>query len=208
MTTLAELLGPNPTRPGPTVGYYQSVQQWSLGGNQKFGDCTFVSLCNLLDLVSAVNGTPFVIGAGEAENFYSREAGFNSQNPATDKGAVLADVIAYWADQGWPSDPVNKPLGWCAIEPGQIHQAVHSLGAVPAWCMLPDGGDGWDFTDAPIRAGTPGTGAHAVLIVGSDVAADTLTLVSWAALQTVSRQWWDTYGRGAFAVLAPGWRVR
>lgn len=203
--TLAELIGSNASPAGEIVGYSARVPEWSLGGNDRFGDCTFVSLCNLVDLVTAVNGAPEVVGEAEAEYFYAREAGFDPNAAATDKGAVLADVIRYWQDNGWPTDPVNKPAGWCAITPEQIHQAVHSLGAVPAWGMLPYVGDDWDFSDVATSTATPGTGPHAFLIVGSSESA--YKIVTWAEVKDVSHAWFQAYGRGQFAVRHSAWKV-
>lgn len=206
MTTLAELIGPNASNPPEEIGYSHLVEEWSLAGNDRYGDCTFVCLCNLLDLVAAVYAKPFVIGEAEAELFYAREAGFRADNPATDRGAVLADVIRYWAANGWPSDPTNVPLGWCPIGADMIHQAVWSLGACPAWCLLPQNDEGWDFTDAAVNWDAPGVGGHSVLIVGSD--AGSLWIVTWAEVKIVSHAWWTKYGQGQFAVLAPGWKVQ
>jgi hypothetical protein len=204
MTTLVDLIGPDASRPGDVAGYLSQVPEWSLGGNDKFGDCGFVSVCNLIDVVKAVGGNPQVVGEGEALYFYNKEAGFNSQNPATDRGSVLADVIRYWMENGWPADPTYKPVGFCAIEPVQIHQAVHSLGGAPAWCSLPvDANGDPDWSDNAI--GTQPADGHAVLIVQSDP--ESLTLITWAQPVTVSLKWWHVFGCGQFAVRLPDWRV-
>lgn len=207
MTTLRDLIGPNVSPAGYIAGYWERVPAWSLGGNDRYGDCTFVSLCNLIDLVTAVNGRSELVGEAEAEYFYSREAGFSPLDPATDKGAILEDVIRFWAEQGWPNEPTNKLVGWCAIGPDEIHQAVHSLGAVPAWCELPhfeDGGE-WIFGDEALADNLVGVGPHAILIVESNPLG--LRLVSWASVYEVSHEWWHAYGRGQFAVRHPEWRV-
>lgn len=202
--TLSDLIGPNASPAGPVAGcHWQSVPEWSLGGNDRYGDCTFVSLCNLIDLVTAANGAPELVGEAEAEYFYGREAGFDPNVAATDKGAVLEDVIRFWAEQGWPNDPENKLLGYCAIRPFEIHQAIYSLGAVPAWAMLPADEVGWDFSDAALSVN--GTGPHAVLIVESNPTG--LKIVTWANVVDVSHMWWGVFGRGQFAVKHPAWSV-
>jgi hypothetical protein len=200
----AELIGPDAANPGLVAGYLSRVPAWSLGGNDKYGDCAFVAPCNLIDVVKAVGGSPQVVGEAEAEYFYAREAGFNSQNPATDRGAVLSDVLQYWMDQGWPSDPTYKPLGFCAIEPDQIHQAVHSLGGVPAWCALPvDANGDPNWSDSAI--GTQAADGHAILIAQSDP--EHLVLITWAEPVYVSLAWWKAFGQGQFAVRLPDWKV-
>lgn len=206
MTALSDLIGPRSTLSPATAGYWQRVPEWSLGGNDKFGDCAFVALCNYIDLLTAVNGDPQLVPEAEAEHFYSVEAGFSPLNSATDKGETLVKILEYWTANGWPGDPTLVPAGWCQIEAAQIHQAVWGLGAVYAWVMLPPSGDeGWDFSDAAPTAGIAGTGAHAVLVVGSD--ADSLWIVTWAKVVKVSRAWWAAYGQQCYAIRLPGWVV-
>lgn len=205
--TLRDLIGPS-AQPAPAIaGYWQRVAPdgWSMGGNDRVGDCTYVTLENQDDLVTSVNGNPEVMMEAEAERFYTVERGFQPGDKATDVGEVLSKVIDYWATQGWPGDPAFKAKGWCALDPSEIHQAIHSLGCAPAWCMLPQGDDDWDFSDLSLRRNTPGTGAHAVLLVESGPTM--LRLVTWARVVPVSLAWWRTYGRDAYGVAHPAWRV-
>ena len=52
--------------------------------------------------------------------------------------------------------------------------------------------------------GSPGSwGGHAVPCVGFD--ANTLTCVTWGALQTMTWEWFNTYCDEAYACLAPDW---
>jgi hypothetical protein len=197
MITLADLIGEGAVASADTINRWEQVPAWSLAGNDRYGDCTFVSLCNLKDMRAALLGKPFVIEEAEAELFYSREAQFNSQNPATDKGAVLADVIQYWADNGWPSDPTETIDRWCAIAPEQIHLTVDKLYGSPAWCQLPilPNGD-IEWTDAALAI-DPSDG-HAFLIAGSDPLG--YTIIPYAAPVHVSLAWWARFGRGQFAI--------
>jgi hypothetical protein len=206
MTTLPELIGPNASNPGEIAGYSTDAVVYSLGGNDTYGDCVFVAPCNQLDLSAFVNGAPFTIGDAEALLFYEREAGFTKANPASDHGAIVTDMLAYWSANGWPSDPESKPVGWCAIEVDQIHQAIHSLGAVVVWALLPRIDDDWDFSDLSITRGVDGTGGHCMLMVRSGP--DGYQVITWAERRTVTHAWWAKYGKGQIAVLVPGWKVR
>lgn len=202
---LRDLIGPNASPAGYIAGYWERVPEFSLGGNDKIGDCVFCTSANYTDLMKAVNGDPQVVPEAEVERWYDWETGHRRDNPASDKGEVLERMLQLWQNIGNPSDPLDRLTGYCAIEPEEIHQAVHSLGAVLAWCMLPSQEDGWDFTDIALSWNAPGTGPHAILIVESNPLG--LKLVSWASVYEVSHEWWRAYGRGQFAVRHPEWRV-
>lgn len=202
MTTLLDLAGPYPASLPARVGYSDRVPEWSLAGNDRFSDCTFAALANFNDLVWAVASTPMVMSEAEAERFYSVETGFDPGNKATDKGALLRDVIQHWCDNGWPGDTTLKPLGYAKLHIDEIPVAIHMLGGTPAWAMLPsDGAGGYDFEGTD----KPGEYAHAVFICGAT--ANSLTLISWARSYTVSRQWWTAYGKEAFGILHPAWKI-
>jgi len=198
MTILADLIGYKISSKSDTVGNYAIVQEWSMAGNDKYSDCAFACLCNELDLKSVIAGQPFVVGEAEAEYFYNLEAGFKAADPNTDKGAVLEQVIWYWATNGWPSDFVEKPSGWCSISAEEIHLTVEYLDAAPAWCQLPLQGNDIIFDDTALKL-APGDG-HAVLIVGSDPTGYTIVFYADLGPTRVSKAWWDKFGRGQFAV--------
>jgi hypothetical protein len=167
---------------------------WSqtLGGNDRFGDCTFVSLANLIDIIKA----PQIVSEGETERFYTVETNWTAENPGSDKGAVLETVIQDWCANGWPSDPVLRPSGYHAITFDQVADALARTDGVPAWLMLPSNADGsgYDFTDDALDA--EGRYAHAVLIVSFDP----FIFVTWAQPQAVSEAWARRFFMGFYEV--------
>jgi hypothetical protein len=206
VTTLSNLIGTHASKPGEIAGYWERVPQFSLGGNDEVGDCVFCTAANYTDVMTAVNGNPELVPEAEVERWYAWETGWTRANPGSDKGEVLEKMLQVWRDRGNPSDPVDRLTGYCAIKPDEIHQAVHSLGAVPAWCMLPDdGGGSWDFSHYPLERNIKGTGPHAILIVESNPAG--LKIVTWAEVVEVSHAWWRAYGKEQFAVRHTAWNV-
>lgn len=205
--TLRDLIGPNASPAGEIAGYWERVPEFSLGGNDEIGDCVFCTAANFTDLITAVNGTPQLVPDGEVQRWYAWETGWTHANPESDKGEVLEKMLQVWRDHGNPSDPLDRLAGYCAIEPDEIHQAIHSLGAVPAWCLLPTAKyeAGPDFTDVAVQDNILGRYAHAVLLVESNPTG--LKLVTWAEVVDVSHAWWRAYGRGQFAIRHPAWRV-
>lgn len=164
---------------------------WSqtIGGNDKFGDCAFVSLANLTDILK----TPQVVMDAEIERFYALETGWTPLDPLTDKGAILEAVIKDWCINGWPTDPVWKPTGYETFAPANIAAALDKYVACPCILMLPENED---FTDASL--GLPGTMGHAVLVVQ---ASDTeVRFITWGRIVVVSMAWWRKFARTVYGV--------
>lgn len=185
------------------TGYWRNVESWSLGGNDEVGDCVFCTTANYTDLLETARGTPQVVPEAEVEHWYAWETGWTRANPASDKGEILEKMLQHWRDHGNPSDPVDRITEYHTVN--DIPAAIEEYGAVFAWCLLPMRDDDWDFSDGALEADIPGTGAHAVLIVGSD--AGTLWIVTWGEVREISAMWWQRYGqlREQFVVVHPAW---
>ena len=141
--------------------------------------------------------TPQVVEDVEVERFYTLETGWTAENPGSDKGAILEVVIRDWCANGWPCYPENKPSGYSAISIAEVSLAIARQGGVSAVLMLPPGDD---FSDAALSGDTARPANHAVLIV--EMTDETVTFVTWAEPQTVSRPWADAFFR-AFYEVAP-----
>lgn len=190
------------------TSYWRPVAEWSLGGNDRYGDCTFVSLANFCDLVQTAIGQPQTIMEAEAEHFYAVESGFNPNDLASDRGAVLREVIADWAAKGWPGDDTLKPVAWGACAHDRCAEIVERYGAQFAWVMLPKDLDGdWDWSDDAVLRNAPGEGAHAILVVEKTPIGR--VVITWAAPQGVSDAWWARYAQpDAYWAEHPRWPAR
>lgn len=170
--------------------------QWSMGGNDRYGDCAFVALANLQDLWAAESGAPFTIDEAECELFYAQETGFIAADPATDRGVILEHVISDWCKNGWPADPLRKVVGYQEVSFNDFGAAIRRNKGLPCWAMLPPGDNLDVFSDTTLAL-DPQDG-HAMLLVAVD--ATGLTLVTWAKTVKVSWHWWLKFGRQVFEV--------
>ena len=186
------------------VGYWRLVTQWCLGENDTFGTCAFAAIGNLHCVVTTANGVPEVMSDGEIEAMDHSVTGFDPTDPATDKGAQLKAVLDYWMNNGWTGDPTMKPLWYGDIPKRDIPAMIKEYGGVYAWCLLPMRDDEPDLSDGALQANTPGTAAHAVLIVGA--ADGVFWIATWGEVREISVAWWDRYGREQYAVLHPAWK--
>jgi hypothetical protein len=174
---------------------YRDVTEWSLGGNDEFGVCAFCSCANQLVLLGQG-----VMNDGEVLNAARVIEGLNTQDKSTDRGENMEALFDYVKEHGWPSDPTLKIWAWSPIERQDIAATIALRGSAPAWLMLPMTEDGMDysFSDEALFRGAGGKFAHAVCLVEDD--GRNLTFVTWARIQTVSRSWWESYGRQAYDV--------
>ena len=185
------------------VGYWRAVAEWSLGGNDEVGDCVFCTAANYTDLLETVRGTPQTVPDAEVERWYAWETGWTRANPASDKGEVLEKMLQHWRDNGNPSDPLDRITDFYTVT--DISSAIEEYGAVFAWCLLPMRDDDPDLSDGALQAGTPGTAAHAVLIVGDDTGK--MWLATWGEVREISEDWWRAYGQhqNQYVVVHPAW---
>lgn len=187
--------------------YWREVPEWCLGENNTFGTCFLAMAGNLHALVTAVNGHPEVMSDGEIEYADHAMTGFNPLDPRTDVGMSVQGMLDYWLRNGWPGEPTLKPLHYAPVKNDQLMNVCRVYGAACTWAMLPKSHAGqWDFSDAAIRNKSPGVGGHAMLMV--DANPSIVRLVSWKEVKVVSREWWDAYGGGQFAVLHPQWKLQ
>lgn len=192
------------------VGWWRGVKAWCIGENtvtedgaDGFGTCWLAMIGNLWALITTRNGTPEVMSDGEIEYADHQWTGFNPLDRSTDRGLALVTMMRDWMRDGWPGQPTLIPRAWCALTRDQIALGVYLFGAVCAWVMLPMPGDDPDWSDNALARKTPGTAAHAVLIV--EHSPGRYWLITWGEAIAVSEAWLAEYGRGYFGVLLDQW---
>lgn len=206
---LRSMVGQIPPAPNVGhIGWFDLVQEWCNGGNDKFGTCAFAAIGNLHCVVTATNGAPEVFSDGEIEKMYHDVAGFSPTDASTDHGAQLLDVLKYWCENGWAGDPTLKPLGYCVVDnKDDIPETIHQFAGVYAWCLLPmfdfGSGDEPDLSDVSLGWNVEGTVPHAVFIAGAQ--GPWLWIVTWGRLVLITKKWWERYGRDCYGVLHPAW---
>lgn len=177
----------------------------ALDGNDRIGDCTAVGYANGARAAAALGGFGIDIQQAQTVGLYIRSCGYDpyavpvdGENP-TDRGGVLADVLAYQAQHGF--DATNQMLvgDFATVDPA-------NLSAVRATCarvgMLYCGvelaaadqnpeGDIWD-TAGEAGDPTPGSwGGHCLGIWDWSGCGDTdlVRLVTWGMFQRATWRW-------------------
>jgi hypothetical protein len=185
--------------PDRYTDYCDAVPNWILGRNDEVGDCTCVGPANVILALSTLARRPRRLSDAEIVALYSRVSGYRADDPDSDQGAMIEDVLAAWHGAGIDGDRLD---GYARIPPGEhgrIRQAIALLGPVDVGLDLPAGwlkAPVWDVS----TAGGTITGGHCVTAVG--YSADGPLVVSWGKLYALSWAGWDRYVDEAHALLS------
>ena len=110
----------------PPQGWEFAVpaSELSILGNDKYGDCACAGAYGLAQLQScnANPSDPIVPTTAEALELYTNVTGFNPNDPDTDQGTVLTDLLTYWQKTGFEvtyrseKKSVSQIVGWAALD--------------------------------------------------------------------------------------------
>jgi hypothetical protein len=183
---------------------------WGMMDNDQLGDCTCAAAGHLIMEWTANAQTMFAPTDAQIVQAYSGITGYNPATGANDNGAVEVDVLNYWRQSGIAG---HKISAYVALEPANhvhVMDSVFLFGGCYIGLSLPtsaqaqtQNGQPWSVpTQGTTGDGKPGSwGGHAVPVVAYDTR--TLTVVTWAALQTMTWGFWEAYCDEAYGILSP-----
>lgn len=70
-------------------------------GNNEYGDCFYVAIASLIQSQTAIMGKERVFTTDEVLAMYSRDTGFNRNDPSTDNGANMFDGLTSIVQKGF-----------------------------------------------------------------------------------------------------------
>lgn len=188
-----------------SVDHFSAAREWPLYRNNEIGDCTCAGAAHLLIAVSAAAGNPLVIPEPAVLDLY-RATGWDG-TPATDRGAVMLDVLKLWMRRGLGGHRID---GFAAVDPRNIslvEQVIHVFGALYLGIGLPecweDDAALWAVEDPQLRgASAVGSwGGHATAAVGYDALG--VWVVTWGHLVRLTWAAFAQYVEEAWCVLTP-----
>ncbi len=181
--------------------------------NDTLSDCTAAGLGNAALALGALDGFQPVVTEPAVEAFYSATSGYVPGQPATDVGAVLTDVLAYQAANGFNSGADLLTGPWATVDPydrNLLALGMETLGVVVLGVALSEAdlnrvGQPWDI--GVMSTGGDATPAYLHCLLGwsydglRDV--DLVQLATWGALQAATWRWVERAIREAHVVV---WR--
>lgn len=182
----------NTQRAYKALGNSNPAEVFPMDGNDTEGDCTMAEAAHLTTAANAYIGKKKIPAAHAVVSAYLKMSG------GQDTGLNVLDVLNHWRKNGLFGE---KILGFVKLDPkNHIHvqQAMqyflcYSGFQVQANCMA-------DFNAGKVW--TPGkllNEGHAV--PGMDYDADTVSVLTWGAVQKGTWGWWDACIDEAYAVI-------
>ena len=188
----------------PPQGWEAAVPASALNilGNDQWGDCAEAGALHLIQAMSYNAGRPLNPSYDDAIRLYSAVTGFDPNDPATDQGTVLTDLLQYWQNTGITvGSTVHKILGFATVDFTSIQlmrYATYLFGGLylgincPAKCQQDT--SNWNF-----GPGLPIDGGHCVICAGEGAAGGKTG--SWGMWIPTSNEFYLSYVDEAFCVV-------
>ena len=115
----------------PSVAWERKVTNWSMLGNDQYGDCVEAASGNTIMTMTSQSGIEYSPTTNQILQDYSNITGFNLNDPNSDNGTIMVDALAYYVKTGIVG---RKILGWASVKIDsslwEFKQAISLFGTV------------------------------------------------------------------------------
>ena len=212
--------------PPPSADWYKGVTRWGMMLNDQLGDCVPAAIGHAVQVATLDTPTGNEVTPPDniIENLYEKSCGYVPGDPSTDNGGVITDVLDFVRKNGigiHKNLPLkhHRPTLYAYADPfpndtNHIKESIATLGMVDIGLQLPNTaqnqvGGLWDVVGNPHTDpdSMPGSwGGHSTLCGKYDP--QTLTCITWGALQPMTWRFWNTYVDESHALLMHAWMQR
>lgn len=184
------------------------VKTWPMYLNDKIGDCTIAAAGHEIEAWTAYANVENLITNTSVLSVYEQISGYNPDDPSTDTGCEVTDVLKYWQKTGIGG---HKIAAWAEIDAGNItlmKQVLNVFGSVYLGINFPasaddqfNAGKPWSYV-----AGSPIEGGHAIPIQRwDDGHVGSIEVVTWGVLQRMTLGFARHYVEEAYVVVSQDW---
>lgn len=188
------------------LAWERKVTNWSMLGNDDYGDCVEAAAANAEMTWTSQAGTQYSPTTVQVLQDYSNITGFNMANPSSDNGTVMVDALAYYKIKGIAG---RKIVAWASVKIDsslyEFKQAISLFGTVLVGFNFPqsamnqfNAGQTWS-----INSSSPIVGGHCVAV--SEYNPTQFICNTWAALQPVSLGFFPYYADEAYVLITQDW---
>lgn len=188
--------------------FEKRVKDWPMMLNDRLGDCTCACAGHMIEQWTTYAGKAVTPSDDAVLKAYEAVGGYKPNQPDTDNGAVVLDVLNYWRKTGVGK---HKILAYAGLEPknhNQVRDSIFLFGNCYLGVGLPLSAQNQNVWSVPpggaVGQGASGSwGGHAIPVVAYDVRG--LTVITWGARKRMTWEFLDAYCDEAYAVLSEDW---
>jgi hypothetical protein len=179
--------------------------------NERLSDCAPAGAMHLIQAETANAGNPLHATEQQTIDLYSAVTGYNPNDPNTDQGTCLIDLLKYWKNEGIKVTDssgrivTHKILGWASLDLSSIAQmryASYIFGGTYLGIRCPqsaeDDTSNWKYQDD-----SPIIGGHCINGVGQG--ADGGHVISWGMSIPFNWAFMLNYLDEGYAVVSQSW---
>jgi len=196
----------------PATNWMTKVSNWPMYSNDTLGDCAEACVGHMIQLWDSYsNPTEAAPTDAQIVQAYSDITGYNPDDPSSDQGTDLLDMLNYWRNTGIAG---HKILAYVSLTPGSLHElrlATSLFGCVMIGIQLPitaqNQTTAWKFIDNT-GDGLPGSwGGHCIPCGAYNSDLDYLdnTVVTWGETLLMGNEFYQFYNDESYAVLTQDW---
>lgn len=196
-----------PAAPAST-NWRAAVSEWNMLANDTLGDCTAASKCHAIQLWTANASKEARLTDADAIKFYSQTTGYDPNDPSTDQGGVMLDVLSWWLKHDLSGHKIDAFAALDFNSRANLRDAVWLCGLADIGVNLPIAAqtqDDWVLTSDGLKGdGEPRSwGGHDCTIVDYDE--NWCYIATWGIIKRASWDWIHAYTEEAYAILSREW---
>jgi hypothetical protein len=178
-------------------------------GNDQLGDCTCAAVAHahqawvLSQVNPGITANPIMPSTDAVVGIYEAWCGYDPNDPTTDQGGVMLNVLNRWRKEGFEGRPILAYTILNSKNSLAVKQTLSMFGCAYVGVQLPVSAQNQAVWDVVSDDGGV-WGGHAIVLVDYD--ADGLTCITWGALQRMTWKWLSRYCDEAYAIVAQDFR--
>lgn len=192
----------------PPVTNWMKISNWPMMGNDTYGDCVEAAAGHMRQLWDSWTApTTASWTTQQVLSIYSQVTGFNPNDPNSDQGTNIQDLLNMWRKTGFFGD---KIVAFAALTPGNLEElrwGVEFFGAVMLGVALPLTAQGkatWTV-DNLSGNGAPGSwGGHCIPCGAYDYTVPGVIrnhIVTWGEVVPMSNNFYKAYSDEAWVIV-------
>lgn len=178
---------------------------WPMYLNDQLGDCAEAGAGHAAQAITAWTGSPVLPSDRDVLTLYETVAGYVPNDPSTDNGTNLQDLLTWWSKNSWGGIEVSAFAELRNWNAAAMRACLYYFGTVYVGVNFPAGGiaqfqNGEPWTPVP---GDHIDGGHCIVLEQMTSGKDELNWITWGAKQKSTLRWWWTYAEEAWVILTP-----